>query len=73
MSLLELIAYIESMTGRKLPYTFGPWRPGDQPVFVCDIAKAKKEFGWAPATGVKQGVQKLYDWVSANKKLFSHL
>ncbi|HAU40051.1 MAG: NAD-dependent epimerase/dehydratase, CDP-paratose 2-epimerase [Candidatus Peregrinibacteria bacterium GW2011_GWF2_43_17] len=71
MSLLELIAFIESFTGKKLEYKFSDWRPGDQPVFVCDIAKAKREFGWEPKVSVEEGVKKLFNWVKENKNLFA--
>ena len=70
MSLRELLAYLGQLRGKPVPVTYGPWRPGDQPVFVCDIRKAKRQLGWAPKNGVKQGVRKLYDWVNANQGLF---
>ena len=73
MSLLELLAFLEKFFGKKIPLRFAGWRPGDQPVFVCDIGKAKKAFGWAPKVGPKEGVKKLYDWVRDNKKLFEDL
>jgi len=71
MSLLELLAFLEKFTGKKIETAFDDWRPGDQPVFVCDIAKAKADFGWEPRTNVEEGVRKLYDWVSANSELFA--
>ena len=70
MSLLELLAFLEKFTGRKIETAFSDWRPGDQPVFVCDIAKAKTDFGWEPTVSVEEGVKKLYDWVDENKGLF---
>ncbi|MBN1522201.1 MAG: SDR family NAD(P)-dependent oxidoreductase [Candidatus Aureabacteria bacterium] len=70
MSLLELIGYLEKLTGKKLSYSFDQWRPGDQPVFVCDIEKAKKDFGWQPKVDVKTGVETLFHWVKENKELF---
>jgi len=73
MSLLELISYLEEMLGKKIAYTFSDWRPGDQPVYVSDIRKAKKEFGWEPTISVKEGVSKLAVWVSRNKSLFTKL
>ncbi|MCE5300074.1 MAG: GDP-mannose 4,6-dehydratase [Spirochaetia bacterium] len=73
MSLLELIAFLEKFFNKKIPLKFGDWRPGDQPVFVCDISKAKKELGWSPKVSPEQGVRKLYDWVKDNKSLFSDL
>ena len=73
MSHLELLAFLEKFFGKKIPLRFAGWRPGDQPVFVCDIAKAKKAFGWVPKVGPKEGVKKLYDWVKDNKELFADL
>ncbi len=70
LSLLELVARLEALTGRKLPVSFGDWRPGDQRVFVCDIAKAKSELGWSPRVGSRDGVELLYRWVDANRALF---
>jgi CDP-paratose 2-epimerase len=60
MSLLELIKFLEKFFGKKIPLKFSDWRPGDQPVFVCDIAKAKKVFGWVPKTSPEAGVKLLY-------------
>lgn len=73
MSLLELLSFLEKFFGKKIAVKYGDWRPGDQPVFVCDIAKAKKEFGWEPKTGPEEGVKKLYEWVKENKELFKGL
>jgi CDP-paratose 2-epimerase len=70
MSLLELLAYLEGFLKRPVATDFGDWRPGDQPVFVCDIAKARRDFGWAPRTGVKEGVRLLQAWVRDNHRLF---
>jgi len=73
MSLLELIAFLEKFFGKKIPLKFSGWRPGDQPVFVCDITKAKDVFGWEPKTAPEEGVKLLYEWVKNNKDLFKDL
>ena len=70
ISLLELINYLESKTKRKIKYNFQNWRPGDQRVYVSSINKAKKDFGWAPTISVKDGIDRLFDWVSRNRHLF---
>lgn len=70
MSLLELIAFLENLLGRKIVYSFDDWRPGDQLVFVCDVRRAKEDFGWEPKVSPQEGVLKLFDWVLENKKLF---
>jgi CDP-paratose 2-epimerase len=70
-SLLELLAYLEQLLGRPIPVQFADWRPGDQPVFICDIHKVATELGWQPQTSVLQGVEKLYRWVVDNKEIFA--
>ena len=40
---------LKELTGREVvPAAWRDWRPGDQPVFVADVSKARREFGWAP-------------------------
>ena len=70
MSLLELIDLLEARFGRRLQYTFDDWRPGDQRVFIADIRRAEREFGWKPAIDPSAGVGKLVDWLTANQQLF---
>jgi CDP-paratose 2-epimerase len=70
LSLLELVDLLNRHFGRKLECSFADWRPGDQPVFVSDIARAKADFGWQPQVGVEAGVGRLVDWVKANQALF---
>ncbi|MCH7622913.1 MAG: insulinase family protein, partial [Nitrospinae bacterium] len=45
-------------------------RPGDQKVFISNIEKAKKDFGWEPKTNINTGIGKLCQWVEDNKNLF---
>lgn len=61
---------LEELLGRAIPVSYGDWRPGDQPVYVSDIRKAEKELGWRPKTSVREGVAKLFHWVSDNRALF---
>lgn len=61
---------LEQLLGRKIPVTWGDWRPGDQRVFVSDIRKAEQELGWMPKISVKRGVNRLFEWVQENAELF---
>lgn len=61
---------LEKFINGKIEVARGDWRPGDQRVFYADISKAEKELGWKPQVGVEEGVQKLFEWVQANKSLF---
>ena len=65
MSLLEFLP----MLG-KIKYSFDKVRPGDQPIYVSNISKAKKILGWRPRVGVKEGIAKIGKWVKENAKEF---
>ena len=70
MSLLELIEFLSSKTGKKITPEFDDWRPGDQKVYVSDITKVKEYLGWAPKIDKASGTEMLWEWVSGNKNLF---
>lgn len=70
MSLLDLVAQLDRLSGRRLGVEHAAWRPGDQRIFVCDIKKAKNELGWAPKISCSEGVERLYRWIDANRSLF---
>jgi CDP-paratose 2-epimerase len=61
---------LERLMGRSIPVSYENWRPGDQRAVICDVRKAGRELGWRPQVGVEEGIQRLYQWVIANKELF---
>lgn len=69
LSIWELFEILEKLANKKFNYKFGSWRLGDQKVYISDISKAKKEFGWSPKISPKEGVKKLHNWISQNKTL----
>lgn len=73
MSLLECLGMLEELLGKKIDLTFDNWRPGDQPVYISDIRKAKETFGWEPQIGPQEGVRRLFEWVQANTDLFAYI
>ena len=73
LSLLELLTYLETELDQKIPLLRDDWRPGDQPVFVCNVNKAKQILGWQPQTPVQQGVKSLISWVRENEEMFGWL
>lgn len=67
---IEFKPILEKLFKRKINVNFSKWRPGDQPIFVSDTIKAKRDFGWIPAVNVEIGIEKLYNWIQVNKNLF---
>ncbi len=58
----ELGPLLHELHGSLPPITYDEWRPGDQPIYVSNSAKAARDFGWQPTIGVREGVSHLYDW-----------
>lgn len=69
-SVLELIALLEELIGRKIDRSFSQWRPGDQPVYVSNVRKARRDIGWEPKVPKEKGVQMLLEWASAHQERF---
>ncbi len=61
---------IEELLGRPVPVQRQNWRPGDQKVFVADVRKAERDFGWRPEISPQEGIPRLLRWVQANRNLF---
>lgn len=73
LSLLELLAFLKRFLGKQSPLHWDDWRPGDQPVFVCDLGKANELLKWQPRISVEAGVKDLAVWVAENPRLFAWL
>ncbi len=61
---------LEELAGRPVPVHYGPWRPGDQRVFVANIQRAEELLGWRPQISPREGITRLYRWVAGNPGLF---
>lgn len=70
---VEFGPMLEKLLGRPVPVTHSDWRPGDQPVYISNIDKIKRELGWAPRIGVREGMSRLFEWIRDNQHLFGHL
>ncbi|MGQ0601228.1 MAG: GDP-mannose 4,6-dehydratase [Anaerolineales bacterium] len=61
---------LAELSGRDIHVVHADWRPGDQPVFVSNNAKAKRVLGWEPQIHVRDGLTRLWRWVTSNPTLF---
>jgi UDP-glucose 4-epimerase len=62
VTVLELLAAIERVTGKRVPATPAPRRDGDSPALLADNALAKRELGWAPARGIDATIADAWKW-----------
>lgn len=70
LSLLELIRALEEISRKRIEVKYGDWRKFDQKVYVSDTTKAFKLLGWKPTVSPREGIGRLYHWVSENPQLF---
>lgn len=61
-SLLELLSFLQKLTGKQCKVEFENWRSGDQKVYISDISKAKKQLGWEPKVGTLKGISNFVAW-----------
>ncbi len=60
----ELLAAIETATGRAVPAALAPRRPGDAPALVADASKAARTLGWRPTRSIGQIIADAWRWHS---------
>jgi len=69
----EFRPILEKLFNTQLSATFSPQRLGDQPIYVSDIRKAARDFGWKPTISFKKGILLLHAWIMENQRLFTSL
>lgn len=64
VTVLELLAAIERVTGQRVPAEDAERRPGDAPALVADTALVKRELGWTPQRSIDQIIADAWKWHS---------
>ncbi len=59
LSILELLSHLEILLERKCSYSFGPFRPSDQRIFISDNSRVSTLTGWRPKMHYSIGIEKL--------------
>lgn len=60
---LEVIQTVEAVTGMKVPWEYGPRRPGDPAVLVASSELAQKELAWSPQfNDLKEIISSAWAW-----------
>lgn len=73
LSLLELVDVLNGLHPTDVELKFGETRPGDQPVYVANASKARRELNWMPQVNPTAGVEKLYRWIVENKAIVAEV
>ena len=65
---LELQDLLRGLLDKLPPVDYGPFRPGDQRIYVSDIRKAQEHLGWAPSVPVVEGIRRMVEALRENRK-----
>ncbi len=66
-SVQEVISAVEDVTGKKVPHTMVPRRPGDPPRLVANPAKAQALLQWKATRGLRDVVETAWNWMERQK------
>ncbi len=62
-ALLDVVAGIEEVVGKKADLAFEPAQPGDVTANVLDISRIREATGWAPRTKLDDGIARTWSWM----------
>jgi UDP-glucose 4-epimerase len=65
-SVLQMIKAFEAASGKQVPYTIAPRRPGDIAECWADPALARDELGWQASRSVEEMTADTWRWQSSN-------
>ncbi len=65
VSLLEIIAKLETILGRRLPRRHEPPRPGDVAHTLADVSKGKRLLGYSPLVPFDEGLRRTVEYFRA--------
>jgi UDP-glucuronate 4-epimerase len=65
VDLLDFIAAIERATGAKAQLVFKPLQPGDVLETFADVSELERDFHFAPATPIEEGIERFVKWYRA--------
>jgi len=61
-SVLEVLKMVEKVTGKAVPHSFAPRRPGDPAVLTAVAERAASVMGWQPKHDLESIVRSAYVW-----------
>jgi UDP-glucose 4-epimerase len=62
-SVLEVVSTVEAVTGRAVPRTLRPRRPGDPAVLVATAGKLRQKLGWKPLqSSLTAIIESAWEW-----------
>ena len=58
----EIVETARKVTGKPIPATMKPRRPGDPPTLIASNHKAREVLGWVPQRGLEEIIADAWAW-----------
>jgi UDP-glucose 4-epimerase len=72
VTVLELLASIQRVTGKSVPAVAAPRRAGDPPALLADNGLARRELGWTPSRAIDAIIADAWKWhADMERRVFS--
>ena len=68
VSLLDIVARLEALLGKKLERRHTPSRAGDVPHTLADVSKAKRLMGYSPLVDFDEGFRRTVEYFKSSSK-----
>jgi len=68
VSLLEIVAKLEAIVGRRLERRHTPARAGDVPHTLADVSKGKRLLGYTPLVDFDDGFRRTVEFFKSSLK-----
>jgi UDP-glucuronate 4-epimerase len=69
--LKDLIAQLETVTGKKAQIEQQPEQPGDLRQTCADISKAQRLLNYQPQTKLEDGLRRFHDWYKKHEAILN--
>jgi UDP-arabinose 4-epimerase len=70
-SVMEVLAAVETATGRSPNHRYGPRRPGDPPALVADPGRAAQVLGWKAQRSLGNIIETAWRWMQNRSRVLA--
>jgi CDP-paratose 2-epimerase len=70
LPILQVLRIAEQRGTPAASVSYGPWRWGDQKVYVSCIERAAAYLNWEPKISCREGIERIFSWAEDNLELF---
>ncbi|WP_298021848.1 NAD-dependent epimerase/dehydratase family protein [uncultured Parasphingopyxis sp.] len=67
----DIIDMLRDISGKDFEVEYEPFRAGEVVFTYCDISHARETIGYSPDTGLREGLERTWNWFADNREKLS--